>query len=119
MVGLVRHRQTKGPATDRPYLNHRATLRLHTRSAKSGATPSESVHAIAESTLHWRFKMRRAGRVLPRRVRREFCSAVGSGTPRSRVSRAPVVGRKVAPLCRFDKKARALMGVNGLGFPTA
>src|SRR6266576_6624641 len=30
MVGLVRHRQTKGPATDRPYLNHRATLRLHT-----------------------------------------------------------------------------------------
>src|ERR1700675_4468708 len=30
MVGLVRHRQTKGPATDRPHLNHRATPRLHT-----------------------------------------------------------------------------------------
>ncbi len=29
MVGLVRHRQTKGPATDRPSLNHRATSRLH------------------------------------------------------------------------------------------
>ena len=29
MVGLVRHRRTKGPATDRPYLNHRATPRLH------------------------------------------------------------------------------------------
>ena len=29
MVGLVRHRQTKGPATDRPILNHRATSRLY------------------------------------------------------------------------------------------
>ena len=29
MVGLVRHRRTKGPETDRPYLNHRATPRLH------------------------------------------------------------------------------------------
>ena len=28
-VGLVRHRQTKGPATDRPNLNHRATPRLY------------------------------------------------------------------------------------------
>jgi uncharacterized protein YecT (DUF1311 family) len=26
---LVRHRPTKGPATDRPHLNHRATSRLH------------------------------------------------------------------------------------------
>ena len=25
MAGLVRHRQTKGPATDRLHLNHRAT----------------------------------------------------------------------------------------------
>ena len=29
MVRLVRHRQTKGPATDRPRLNHRATSRLY------------------------------------------------------------------------------------------
>src|SRR5215470_3943932 len=29
MVRLVRHRQTKGPATDRLHLNHRATPRLH------------------------------------------------------------------------------------------
>jgi hypothetical protein len=29
MVGLVRHRHTKEPATDRPYLNHRATSRLY------------------------------------------------------------------------------------------
>ena len=28
-AGLLRHRQTKGPATDRPYLNHRATPRLY------------------------------------------------------------------------------------------
>jgi hypothetical protein len=30
MVGIVRHRQTKEPATDRFHLNHRATPRLHT-----------------------------------------------------------------------------------------
>lgn len=30
MVGLVRHRQTKEPETDRPNLNHRATSRLYT-----------------------------------------------------------------------------------------
>jgi hypothetical protein len=30
MVGIVRHRQTKGSATDRFHLNHRATPRLHT-----------------------------------------------------------------------------------------
>jgi len=29
-MGLVRHRQTKGPETDRPHLNHRVTPRLHT-----------------------------------------------------------------------------------------
>jgi hypothetical protein len=29
MVWLVRHRQTKGPGTDRPHLNHRATSRLY------------------------------------------------------------------------------------------
>src|SRR5215471_5859111 len=28
-VRIVRHRQTKGPATDRPNLTHRATSRLH------------------------------------------------------------------------------------------
>jgi hypothetical protein len=29
MVWLVRHRETKGRATDRPHLNHRATSRLY------------------------------------------------------------------------------------------
>ena len=29
MAGLMRHRQTKGPETDRPRLNHRATSRLY------------------------------------------------------------------------------------------
>jgi hypothetical protein len=29
MVELVRHRQTKGPVTDRLVLNHRATSRLY------------------------------------------------------------------------------------------
>jgi hypothetical protein len=28
-VNLVRHRQTKGPETDRGHLNHRATSRLY------------------------------------------------------------------------------------------
>ena len=30
MMGLVRHRQTKGSVMDRPHLNHRATPRLYT-----------------------------------------------------------------------------------------
>ena len=29
MVELLRHRRTKGPATDRRHLNHRATSRLY------------------------------------------------------------------------------------------
>jgi hypothetical protein len=29
MDRLMRHRQTKGPETDRPNLHHRATSRLH------------------------------------------------------------------------------------------
>jgi hypothetical protein len=43
MVWLVRHRQTKGPETDRPNLNHRATSLLYNRhfarKVKSSATP--------------------------------------------------------------------------------
>jgi hypothetical protein len=35
MVRLVRHRQTKGPATDRLHLNHRATSRLYVRREKA------------------------------------------------------------------------------------
>jgi hypothetical protein len=31
MAGLVRHRQTKEPVTDRPRLNHRATSRLYSK----------------------------------------------------------------------------------------
>jgi hypothetical protein len=33
MAQLMRHRQTKGPETDRPRLNHRATPRLYRFSA--------------------------------------------------------------------------------------
>jgi hypothetical protein len=35
MVWLVRHRQTKGPETDRLHLNHRATSRLYPLSIKT------------------------------------------------------------------------------------
>src|SRR4051794_12009860 len=35
-VRIMRHRQTKGPGTDRPDLHHRATSRLHTN-VPSGA----------------------------------------------------------------------------------
>ncbi len=35
MVQLVRHWQTKGPATDRLHLNHRATSLLYVRRAKA------------------------------------------------------------------------------------
>jgi hypothetical protein len=34
MVRIVRHRQPKGPATDRPNLTHRATSRLYVRREK-------------------------------------------------------------------------------------
>jgi hypothetical protein len=34
-MGLVRHRQTKGPGTDRPHLNHRVTPRLYVRREKA------------------------------------------------------------------------------------
>jgi hypothetical protein len=35
MARLLRHRRTKGPATDRPSLNHRATPRLYVRREKA------------------------------------------------------------------------------------
>jgi len=47
MVGLVRHRQTKGPATDRPHLNHRATSRLYNRSDSLAAASQRSLCAFA------------------------------------------------------------------------
>jgi hypothetical protein len=39
MAELVRHRQTKGPETDRPRLNHRATPRLYF--PEEGGTPND------------------------------------------------------------------------------
>jgi hypothetical protein len=36
MVGLLRHRQTKGPDSARPYLNRRATPRLHLKCPAQG-----------------------------------------------------------------------------------
>jgi hypothetical protein len=35
-VWIMRHRQTKGPDTDRPDLNNRVTSRLYSRSFGSG-----------------------------------------------------------------------------------
>jgi hypothetical protein len=35
MMGLLRHRQTKGPDSARPYLNRRATPRLHLKTRHS------------------------------------------------------------------------------------
>ena len=42
MAGLVRHRQTKEPETDRPRLNHRATSRLYQQSAPRPAQPQRA-----------------------------------------------------------------------------
>ena len=39
-VRLLRHRQPKGPATDRPSLNHRVTPRLYLRTFKRVVTSS-------------------------------------------------------------------------------
>jgi hypothetical protein len=36
MVRLVRHRQTKGPDTDRSHLHHRATSRLYPNKRRAG-----------------------------------------------------------------------------------
>jgi hypothetical protein len=41
MAELVRHRQTKGPETDRPRLNHRATPRLYLDEGVYWASPCE------------------------------------------------------------------------------
>ena len=41
MAELVRHRQTKGPATDRLDLNHRATSRLYCAARKNSAVEWE------------------------------------------------------------------------------
>jgi len=44
-VRLLRHRQTKGAETDRPYLNHRATSRLyifHRRERPSALSPCKT-----------------------------------------------------------------------------
>src|SRR4051812_46159051 len=48
---LLRHRRTKGPATDRPSLNHRATprlypvvLRKHTRGYQGSSTGCPTCH---------------------------------------------------------------------------
>ena len=50
MVRLLRHRQTKGPATDRPNLNYRATLRLY-RKAASVPEPDCQGAARAQSAF--------------------------------------------------------------------
>src|SRR5271169_4376818 len=45
MVRLVRHRPTKGPATDRPHLHHRATSRLHKSGGYGPETAFEEMKA--------------------------------------------------------------------------
>src|SRR5713101_2718620 len=53
MVRLVRHRQTKGPATDRLNLTHRATSRLYSvvRNGDSGTRESEVSAPRSRPTL--------------------------------------------------------------------
>ena len=48
MAGLVRHRQPKGPETDRPRLNHRATPRLYFP-ARSNRSLHQSFNALAKT----------------------------------------------------------------------
>src|ERR1700739_1896800 len=65
MAGLVRHRQTKGSATDRLHLNHRATPRLHTNSSQyclrsyseNLSFPASTSAKVLDSALmtFWRF----------------------------------------------------------------
>src|SRR5258705_1744161 len=52
MAGLVRHRQTKEPETDRPHLNHRATSRLYSfRLLGPALLPATDFFATHESTI--------------------------------------------------------------------
>ena len=58
-VRLLRHRQPKGPGTDRPTLNHRTTPRLHSDATRS---PRRGLDALA--TL-WHRTVARSGRAYP------------------------------------------------------
>ena len=92
MVRLVRHRQTKGPATDRPHLNHRATSRLHKRlSRRSGPKyplPTETpvkvldpeVPGKAAQGYLWFFAVPRGDVIL------EFSRSRGQQVPRQRLA---------------------------------
>jgi hypothetical protein len=58
MVRLFRHRRTKGPATDKPHLNHRATSRLHYLQAEAWtparrAARSTTRDAKDETVARW------------------------------------------------------------------
>jgi len=55
MVRIMRHRLTKGPETDRPSLNHRATSRLYRsirRSDRPGGTSSSGI-CCATTVTFW------------------------------------------------------------------
>ena len=45
MESLLRHRQTKGPETDKTLLNYRATPRLYTLGGGKGDVRRETVYA--------------------------------------------------------------------------
>ena len=48
---LVRHRQTKGPATDRLHLNHRATSRLYTLTPSGARVLTGLLDVVREAEL--------------------------------------------------------------------
>jgi hypothetical protein len=54
MVGIMRHRQTKEPETDRPSLNHRATSRLyHAHPWVAGQVPAgNQIKAATKEQRH-------------------------------------------------------------------
>jgi hypothetical protein len=52
MAGLVRHRQPKGPETDRPRLNHRATPRLYFPAKEGRRWLRWSAGVCGRVTLH-------------------------------------------------------------------
>ena len=68
---------------------------------------------MAESTLHLRLSSNRSGRLTPSCRSSGFCSAAGSVTRRSRISRPSVVGRTMSALCSVDSSASAFIGDSG------
>src|SRR5215469_10848931 len=89
MVGLMRHRQTKGPVSARPYLNRRATPRLHLINPEKGERKAQACEIAfhenaggcqVDSDFDFSFRLSRAHLSS---IAESFCRAARSGQGRA------------------------------------